>query len=73
MAQTADAIYGFDPSHVAPTASPAPMHMGAPEPSIDTRGPASKGSSPLVALLVLIAIAIVLTQVSFRGAVEVKA
>lgn len=74
MTLTADQIYGYDPTHVQPTATAAPTHpVGSPEPSIDTRGTASKASSPLVALLVLIGLAIVLTQVSFRGAVEVKA
>lgn len=70
---TATALYGFDPTMAQPTPTATPDHVGRPEPAhakpmadVDVRRPAA-------ALVVLLAVAVLLTQVSFRGTVEVGA
>ena len=72
-ALTATSLYGYDPTSVRPTPTPAPDHMGGPEQTMATTGPASKGESPLVALMVILGLVVLLTQVSFRGTVAVRA
>ncbi len=72
---TARALYGHDPTQIQPTASPEPMHRGAPEPSAATRPVPGKADAklPIFALVAIVGLAVVLTQVSFRGEVSVRA
>lgn len=69
---TATALYGHDPAMAAPTANPVPEHLGRPEPSVarTTDAPIDV-RRPALALVVLIAAVVILTQISFRGTVEV--
>lgn len=66
----ASALYGADPTAARPTASPNPDHQGRPEPNTDTTGPRPRSQSPILAVVVLLALVVLLTQVSFRGAVQ---
>lgn len=75
MGQTANSLYGFDPTALQPTATPTPDHLGAPEPSMATTGQ-HKGADrhqAIVALVVIVAAVVLLTQLSFRGVVQVRA
>jgi hypothetical protein len=75
MALTADSLYGFDPTQRQPTPTGAPDHIGGPEPVAATRAPVSATDTrlPAFALVAIVGAAIVLTQVSFRGEIRVKA
>lgn len=71
---TADALYGIDPTAARPTASAIPDHAGSPEPTVDKSAPAkNRLDSPIVAVVVLLGLVVVLSQVSFRGTIAVKA
>ena len=65
-ALTATALYGSDPTAVQPTGSPTVDHQGAPEPQTATAPAAGKAESPIVALMVILGVALVLSQVALR-------
>jgi flagellin-like protein len=69
---TARSLYGWDPTTEAPTPTPVPLHAGRPEPTMDKTGPRSKAQSPILAVVVLIGLVVLLTQVSFRGTIAVS-
>lgn len=72
MGLTANSLYGFDPTAQVPTSTPTPDHQGAPEPTVaKTAGP-GKAGSPILALVVILGLVVVLTQVSFRGTINVS-
>lgn len=71
---TATRLYGADPTQLQPSAHPAPEHLGMPEPTMATKDPAKPAShSPVVLLVVILALVVLLAQVSFRGTVQVRA
>lgn len=72
---TARALYGHDPTQIQPTPTATPLHQGAPEPSVATRPVVGRADAklPVFALVCIVGAAIVLTQVSFRGEVSVRA
>lgn len=72
-ALTATALYGADPTQLQPTAHPAPDHLGAPEPTMATGAePGKTDRSPVVLLVAILALVVLLAQVSFRGTVQVR-
>lgn len=72
MALTANALYGFDPTAVQPTPDPVPTAAGVPEQTVMRTAKAGRAQSPILAVVVLIGIVVVLSQVSFRGTISVK-
>lgn len=72
-AYTANSMYGFDPTAQQPTASPDPDHQGRPEPTMATTAVGGrKIDSPVLALVVVLGVVVVLTQLSFRGTINVS-
>ena len=69
---TATRLYGADPTQLQPTAHPAPDHLGQPEPVMLTKDTGRAGQSPIVLLVVILALVVLLSQVSFRGTVQVR-
>lgn len=73
---TANTLYGRDPAHTPPTPTGTPDHAGAPEPSVATHaapGSRDHAKHAVLAIVVVLAAAIVLSQVAFRGTIEVRA
>lgn len=71
-ALTAQQLYGSDPTQLQPSAHPAPDHLGQPEPTMMTKDTSKAGHSPIVLLVVILALVVLLSQVSFRGTVQVR-
>lgn len=70
-ALTAQAMYGGVPG-AQPTPTPIPSPAGEPEATMATRKP-SRAESPILALVVLLGLVVLLTQLSFRGTIRVSA
>ncbi len=72
MAMTAQSLYGWVPD-AQPTATGTPDHAGAPEPTVATTRTDDRHRPAAYALVAVIGLAILLTQVSFRGTIAVRA
>lgn len=77
---TAAGMYGIADTSPQPTPTPQPTHEpGTPEPMMrTTRLPGMGGmglaaDNPIVVLVALVGLAILLTQVTLRGSLEVEA
>lgn len=73
----ANDLYGVDPTRQQPTATGTPDHApGTPAPSIRTesRAVSKHGlNQPVLVLVGMLALAVVLTQISVRGSFQVDA
>lgn len=68
-----DQTYG-GPAPLQPTAAPVVAHRGQPEPMALTAPRPSTGGwdSPAVVIVALLAVAVIVTQVAFRGEVTIE-
>lgn len=71
MAYTAAAMYTGNIGTVQPTGVPEPLHQGSPEPAVLTRVPGRR-DNPILALVVILGVVVLLTQVTFRGTIDVS-
>lgn len=70
---TATTLYGPAYGQLQPTASPSPDHQGAPEPTMATKPAPPRSQSPILLVVLLLGAVVLLTQLSFRGTVQVRA
>lgn len=69
---TAAGMYLGNIGRMQPTGVPEPLHQGAPEPTIATAAPGKAAGNPIMLLVLMIGVVILLTQVSFRGTINVS-
>lgn len=69
---TASALYGAPPI-VQATPSAVPSHIGGPEPTRAVPAAAGQLANPTALLILLLALAVLLVQLTVRGSFEVRA